>query len=94
MTPALVAVTEASALGGGAGWLGAGLLGLVLSWLLLKHLPEKDRLILELMKQYREELATERAKCEARDSKFCEALKETSEHICETLEKALNGKRT
>lgn len=28
---------------GGAGWVGAGLLGAVLSWLLLKHLPEKDR---------------------------------------------------
>ena len=30
-------------LAGGAGWAGAGLLGLVLSWLLLRHLPEKDR---------------------------------------------------
>ena len=28
---------------GGAGWVGAGLLGLVLGWLLLKHLPDKDR---------------------------------------------------
>lgn len=28
---------------GGAGWIGAGLLGLVLGWLLLKHLPDKDR---------------------------------------------------
>ena len=28
---------------GGAGWVGAGLLGLVLAWLLLKHLPDKDR---------------------------------------------------
>lgn len=27
---------------GGAGWAGAGLLGLVLAWLLLKHLPTKD----------------------------------------------------
>lgn len=26
-------------LSGGAGWMGAGLLGLVLAWLLLKHLP-------------------------------------------------------
>lgn len=29
-------------LSGGAGWIGAGLLGAVLSWLLLKHLPAKD----------------------------------------------------
>ena len=28
---------------GGAGWVGASLLGLVLSWLLFKHLPEKDK---------------------------------------------------
>lgn len=28
---------------GGAGWVGAGLLGMVLAWLLLKHLPDKDR---------------------------------------------------
>jgi hypothetical protein len=29
-------------LGGASGWAGAGLLGLVLAWLLLKHLPLKD----------------------------------------------------
>lgn len=34
---------------GGAGWVGAGLLGLVLSWLLLKHLPDKDKQIKEMM---------------------------------------------
>lgn len=33
-------------LSGGAGWVGAGLLSLVLGWLLFRHLPEKDRLIL------------------------------------------------
>ena len=27
---------------GGAGWVGAGLLGAVLAWLTLKHLPAKD----------------------------------------------------
>src|SRR5689334_4997153 len=30
-------------LSGGAGWFGAGLLGLVLGWLLLVHLPSKDK---------------------------------------------------
>jgi hypothetical protein len=34
---------------GGAGWVGAGLLGLVLSWLLLKYLPDKDRQLKELI---------------------------------------------
>lgn len=30
-------------LSGGSGWVGAGLLGLVLGWLLLFHLPAKDK---------------------------------------------------
>lgn len=30
---------------GGAGWVGAGLLGAVLAWLMLKHLPDKDKQI-------------------------------------------------
>lgn len=34
---------------GGAGWLGAGLLGLVLGWLLLLHLPAKDKQIKDLL---------------------------------------------
>ena len=39
----LVAQANPEPLSGGAGWVGAGLLGLVLCWLLLKHLPDKDR---------------------------------------------------
>ncbi len=38
----LFGVDDLTALSGGSGWLGAGLLGLVLSWLLLIHLPKKD----------------------------------------------------
>lgn len=34
---------------GGAGWVGTGLLGTVLCWLLLKHLPDKDKQIKELL---------------------------------------------
>jgi ABC-type nickel/cobalt efflux system permease component RcnA len=41
--------TGVEGLAGSAGWAGAGLLGLVLFWLLLKHLPEKDRQITELV---------------------------------------------
>lgn len=33
---------------GGAGWIGAGLLGAVLAWLMFVHLPGKDKLIREL----------------------------------------------
>ena len=36
-------VAQTDPISGGAGWVGAGLLGLVLGWLLLKHLPDKDK---------------------------------------------------
>ena len=35
----------------GAGWVGAGLLGLILSWLAFRHLPEKDAMIERLIKR-------------------------------------------
>lgn len=41
-TPSWLFLAQADSLTGGAGWVGAGLLGLVLAWLLLKHLPAKD----------------------------------------------------
>lgn len=37
------AQTAVDPISGGAGWVGAGLLGLVLGWLLLVHLPNKDK---------------------------------------------------
>jgi hypothetical protein len=37
------------AISGGAGWVGAGLLGGVLSWLLFLHLPAKDKQIAGLI---------------------------------------------
>ena len=44
----LVAILAvADPLSGGAGWIGAGLLGLVLGWLLLIHLPAKDKILKE-----------------------------------------------
>lgn len=45
-------VTEQNYITGGAGWAGAGLLGLVLGWLLLKHLPDKDRQFDALIKAH------------------------------------------
>lgn len=36
-------------LGGYSGWAGAGLLGLVLAWLLFKHLPDKDRQLKDML---------------------------------------------
>lgn len=52
MLPTLIAQASGAindTLSGGAGWAGAGLLGLVLGWLLLKHLPDKDKQIKDLL---------------------------------------------
>jgi hypothetical protein len=46
---ASVSAGPADLLGGASGWAGAGLLGAVLSWLLLKHLPAKDTQIEKLV---------------------------------------------
>lgn len=45
----LLAADEMAALSGGSGWLGAGLLGGVLAWLLFVHLPSKDKQLKEFM---------------------------------------------
>jgi citrate synthase len=45
----------ADPISGGAGWIGAGLLGAVLCWLLLKHLPDKDKQTREIIAEFREE---------------------------------------
>lgn len=50
--PAVEMLAQADAISGGAGWAGAGLLGLVLGWLLLKHLPDKDRMIREIIREH------------------------------------------
>lgn len=45
----LAQTTPPNGLAGDSGWLGAGLLGLVLAWLLWVHLPAKDKQIRELI---------------------------------------------
>lgn len=42
---------------GGAGWIGAGLLGAVLAWLLGIHLPAKDKQLKEFMEVKDEQIA-------------------------------------
>lgn len=41
--------TSPDPISGGAGWVGAGLLGVVLAWLLFVHLPAKDKQLKELL---------------------------------------------
>jgi uncharacterized protein YktB (UPF0637 family) len=45
----LLAQVAADPLSGGAGWVGTGLLGSVLGWLLFIHLPKKDQQVLDLI---------------------------------------------
>jgi hypothetical protein len=45
----LLSQVSADPLSGGAGWVGAGLLGAVLAWLCLLHLPGKDKQIERLI---------------------------------------------
>lgn len=40
---------DPTSISGGAGWLGAGLLGSVLAWLLMVHLPAKDKQLKEFI---------------------------------------------
>ena len=49
LVPVISQVPSASdsLIAGNAGWAGAGLLGLVLAWLLLVHLPSKDKQMAE-----------------------------------------------
>ena len=68
LTTVIFAQTTDS-LSGGAGWIGAGLLGAVLSWLMLKHLPDKDKQVYEFIRRQDEHTI-------AMASKFAEALRE------------------
>jgi hypothetical protein len=45
----LIGQVTTDPLSGGAGWVGTGLLGSVLGWLLFIHLPKKDQQVLELI---------------------------------------------
>lgn len=46
---AVLAQSVADPVAGGAGWIGAGLLGSVLAWLLFVHLPAKDKQLKEMI---------------------------------------------
>jgi hypothetical protein len=63
---------------GGAGWIGAGLLGAVLSWLLLVHLPNKD-------KQTRDLLDRHDASQRDLQKTFSDSIDKTIEHCKEEL---------
>ncbi len=69
MQTLVILLAQVDPVSGGAGWVGAGLLGLVLSWLLLKHLPDVDKKFDKLLETFREEREADRkARREDQDS--------------------------
>lgn len=66
----------AEALGGGAGWIGAGLLGLVLLWLFKFHLPSKDAQIEKLLTMAAADRAADRDSRHESNMLFQKAISE------------------
>jgi hypothetical protein len=54
---AFAQVNSSDPISGGAGWVGAGLLGLVLGWLLFVHLPAKDKQLAALIESKDKQIA-------------------------------------
>ena len=82
MLPIVTLFAEVDPISGGAGWLGAGLLGLVLGWLFLWHIPKLGKDQTEAVKAVVDhcdkELQTIRSECKEyidRLSRAIESLK-------------------
>ena len=79
----LLAADLADPVTGGAGWAGAGLLGLVLAWLLFKHLPDKDKQLSGLMDRHD-------ASQKELSATFTNALKEVTQHCKDELQELIS----
>lgn len=78
----LLAQTAVDPISGGAGWVGAGLLGAVLAWLLLKYLPEQDRQRRDLIDNYAQRF-------DARDMRHQIVLDKISDEYRRSLDKVV-----
>lgn len=76
-------LSDVDPISGGAGWIGAGLLGSVLAWLLLKHLPEKDRQTKELIDGYSETIKTLHTDCAAERRDLSDRFETAIDKICD-----------
>lgn len=70
----LAEVSAPDIISGSAGWVGTGLLGSVLAWLMFVHLPGKDKMIKEIL-----ELGD--ARLASKDTDLRAALKEKDQQI-------------
>lgn len=91
-TGLLVAQTDplSGTLGAASGWVGAGLLGAVLSWLLLKHLPAKDAQLERIITRHEEELSHAIADQRAEFTKALELLLRHNADQNNALSSAIN----
>lgn len=88
----LTVIAQVDSVSGGAGWAGAGLLGAVLAWLLLRHLPSKDVQLKEMVES-RDVLAKDLAVVTAaalKDARneFKESLQSVVEHCKDDTQSA------
>lgn len=86
----LLLLAQADSLSGGGGWLGAGLLGLVLAWLLLVHLPAKDKQLDKMMDGKDAALTAQRDKFLLELKEERDAHEEEQKKAREAFEKALD----
>ena len=86
----LLAEVSLDPLSGGAGWVGTGLLGSVLAWLLFVHLPAKDKLLKEYMeakdKAVDNLLQSQWANLQRMEVGYRNDLKTVAEHCKQELE--------
>lgn len=87
-------------LSGGAGWVGTGLLGSVLGWLLFVHLPNKDKQILGLIEsrdklvekltlEFRDSMNKIIEQTEARDKEKRNDFKEALQQVTSSCEREM-----
>lgn len=93
-----VMIAEVDPISGGAGWVGAGLLGAVLAWLLLVYLPSKDKLTKDMTdghnnridKLFADKLASEeRMRCD-----FKASLDKILEHCSDEIRRVILERKT
>lgn len=80
---ALLAAAEITDLG--PGWAGAGLLGLVLAWLLLVHLPSKDKQIKDQIDAIRQVFAECQQRLDKKSADYATIMKEKEESFLASL---------
>lgn len=78
-------------LAGAEGWVGTGLLGTVLGWLLLVHLPAKDKQLKELLEAQAEERKAKELADVAAAEKYKAALDLIVQHCKEDSERIIHA---